>query len=94
MNPVPDLRAECRGVEAQVTQMLQLIAGPVADPAGVALIRMQMAQALGEPFAQHVKDWPLGRISREWDRFRAETCALLVDLMARHAGYGTHRRAA
>jgi hypothetical protein len=85
MNAVPDLRAECKGIEAQVAQMLRVVAGPVPDPAGVAMLRMQMAQSLGAPFDVHVSEWPLRRIGQEWERFRIETCAVLVSLMARHS---------
>lgn len=85
MTPAPDLRAVNSGIEAQVAQMLRVVAGPVPDPASVAILRMQMIRTLGAPFEAHVKEWPLSRIAHEWDRFRVETCAVLVALMTRHA---------
>jgi hypothetical protein len=32
--------------------------------------------ALGEVFGHYISDWPVDRISREWDRFGAETRAM------------------
>lgn len=40
---------------------------------------------LGPAFANYIAAWPVGRINREWPRFRAETRILLADLAERIA---------
>ncbi len=40
---------------------------------------------LAPAFANYIAAWPVGRISREWERFGAETRILLADLAERIA---------
>ena len=91
---VPDLRAECKGLEAQVAQLLRVVAGPVADPAAVALLRLSMARTPGAPFDRHAAEWPIARVAREWECFRAETRALLASRPDGIAIVESRRRAA
>lgn len=79
LNAVPDLRAQCAGVEVEVAQLLRIVGGRVPDPASVALLRLIMAPTLDWSFEHHSAQWPVARIAREWDRFRAETEAMFAD---------------
>jgi len=38
---------------------------------------------IGPAFANYIAGWPVGRINKEWDRFRAETRILMADLAER-----------
>jgi hypothetical protein len=38
---------------------------------------------IGPAFANYIAAWPVGRINREWERFRAETRILMADLAER-----------
>ena len=78
-NPIPDLCSECRGIEAQIARLLQIIASPIADPAGVALVRLAIAPQLGPAFEWHCALWPVTRIAREWVLFKTEIEAMFIN---------------
>jgi hypothetical protein len=71
-SPVPDLRSECKGIDAQVERLLRIVRGRVADPAAVALLRLTIAPVLGPAFERHTAKWPVARIAREWRLFGSE----------------------
>ena len=78
---VPDLRLTCAGVRAQATQLLRVIEGRVADPAGVALLRLAIGAALGPEFERFSAEWPIARIAGEWERFRLEARMVVTALV-------------
>jgi hypothetical protein len=49
----------------------------------IAWLYRQEHGLLGPSFANYVAGWPVGRITQEWERFRAETRILMADLAER-----------
>ena len=141
MTSIKDIWNEHRALEARAAQLLQIVASPVPDPAAVAAVRWDMAQALAQHcaredrevyapllasddaearlaarhlneeqgmlarrFADYAARWPVARMAREWEVFRSDTAALLLDLKRRitreerelhpHLARIEHRRAA
>ena len=61
----------------------RLLASGDAIATNIAWRYRQEHGLLGPTFANYIAAWPVGRINREWARFRAETEALMASLAAR-----------
>jgi hypothetical protein len=61
----------------------RLLASGDAIATNIAWRYRQEHGALGPAFANYIAAWPVGRISREWARFRDETEALMTGLAER-----------
>lgn len=61
----------------------RLLSSGDAIATNIAWCYRQEHGMLGPAFANYIAAWPVGRINREWERFRVETRALISDLAAR-----------
>lgn len=94
---VPDA-ASVAGARWQMAQVLfdhcrredrgvydRLLASGDASATAVAWRYRQDHGAIVADFSRYIADWPVGRIAREWARFRVETEALVASLALRIA---------
>lgn len=63
----------------------RLLSSGDAVATNVAWRYRQAHGMLGPTFANYIAAWPVGRITREWAHFRAETKILMADLAERIA---------
>lgn len=75
------LRDHCVGEDRLIYDRLLSSGDAVATE--IAWSYRQDHGMLVPAFANYMAAWPVGRISREWERFRAETRILLADLAER-----------
>lgn len=75
------LRDHCLGEDRLIYDRLLSSGDAVATD--IAWSYRQEHGMLGPAFANYMAAWPVGRISREWERFGAETRILLADLAER-----------
>jgi hypothetical protein len=93
--PVPDAAAVA-GMRWQMAQTLfdhlshedqeiyrAILASGDASATAVAWRYRQEHGQLGIAFGQYITDWPVTRINREWEAFRADTLAILDRLEVR-----------
>jgi hypothetical protein len=74
----------CAHEDQEIYQLI--FASGDAAATRVAWAYRQEHGRIGRAFGQYVTDWPVARINREWDIFRAETLAILDRLAVRMIG--------
>lgn len=77
------LVAHCAREEREVYAWL--LASGDADAAAVVQRFTEQYGALARRFTEYVSGWPIARLAREWEAFRAETALLVHDLTRRIA---------
>ncbi|MDT8759088.1 hemerythrin domain-containing protein [Sphingomonas psychrotolerans] len=75
------LRDHCTREDRQVYD--RLLSSGDAAATNIAWCHRAEHGLLGPAFANYMAAWPVGRISGEWERFRAETRILMADLAER-----------
>ncbi|MES2445289.1 MAG: hemerythrin domain-containing protein [Pseudomonadota bacterium] len=77
------LREHCAR-EDQTVYRLILASGDAAATKIAWAYRQEHGQ-LGTTFGRYITDWPVARINRQWEAFRADTIAILDQLAVRIA---------